>query len=85
MMGSLMAQCTSGRAVSPWNDVDTADPTKWLGVWPKVDGTYVDPDWFKNYYKWGKPTNGILAVDETYSLKTNTCGAVTKENKVSMF
>jgi hypothetical protein len=73
MMGSLMAH------------VDTTDPTQWLGVWPKLDGTYVDPDWFKNYYKWGKPTNGLLAVDDSYSLKTNACGAVTNENKVSMF
>jgi hypothetical protein len=83
LMGSLMAQCTSDRAASPWNNMNTADPGAWLGVWIKKDGTCLHSDWYKNYYKWEKPNNGIKAVDDSYSLKTNTCGAVTSTDKVS--
>jgi hypothetical protein len=68
------------------SQVKTADPAKWLGEWVKQDGTFFNPGWYMNYYKWGQANNGLLAVDSTYLLKTNTCGfAVTKTDKVSMF
>jgi hypothetical protein len=73
--GSLMAQCTSDRAESPWNALTTADPSAWLGVWTKQDGTFFQSDWYKNYYNWGEANNGLKPVDDTYSLKTNMCGA----------
>jgi hypothetical protein len=53
-------------------------------VWVKQDGTFFQSDWYKNYYNWEDPNNGLEAVDDSYSLKTNTCGAVTKTDKVSM-
>jgi hypothetical protein len=52
-------------------------------VWVKEDGTFFQPNWYKNYYDWEAPNNGLKVVDDSYSLKTNTCGAVTKTDKVN--